>query len=117
MTQTDPSAGPTGPTGPTDPGLLAAVHRVLPNPLIVLDARGRVVLWNAAAELLLGMPAHDVLGEELAALVLPAAAEWLPLVAETRATGVARRSVALEVASPAGRATLAGVQCDAVAPG
>ena len=40
--------------------------------IVSFDARDRVVDWNAAAEELFGYPRADVVGRELAELIVPA---------------------------------------------
>lgn len=100
MSHTDPPTGHA--LRRSDPGLLEAVHRALPNPLVVLDDQGVVVLWNPAAERLLGLGASEATGRKLASLALPAAAMWLPLVEGAAASGELRRSATLEITDRTG---------------
>lgn len=50
---------------PTPDELLAGTMETLPAGVFVLDGDGRVVLWNAAAELLTGWPRAEVLGHRV----------------------------------------------------
>jgi PAS domain S-box-containing protein len=48
------------------PGIVPEVIEVLPVAVVVLDAGGRVLVWNAAAERLTGWPRVEVLGSAVA---------------------------------------------------
>jgi PAS domain S-box-containing protein len=102
MSHTDPPTGPA--LRRPDPGLLDAIQSALPNPLVVLDERGRVLLWNPAAEQLFGVLASTAIGQALGALALPEAARWVPTVAEAEESAALRRSGALEITDRSGAA-------------
>jgi len=45
-----------------DPGFAVNLMQFLAVPTFVLDAEGRVLIWNKACERLTGLPASEVLG-------------------------------------------------------
>lgn len=51
------------------PALLPGIVQALPEALVVVDLRQRIVLWNPAAERLFGYAAAEMLGEELNLIV------------------------------------------------
>lgn len=67
-----------------------AILDTISDAIVLLDAHGRVALWNAPAAALLGVPAHRAVGETLAALHvdLPLGpTSGAPHVARVRAAG------------------------------
>ena len=52
-------------------GLLAAMLAASPDAFVATDDTGAVTHWNAAAERLFGWPAAEVLGRDLAELIVP----------------------------------------------
>ena len=52
--------------------------------VVSMDARGRVIGWNSAAETIFGYPASDVLGREMAELIVP------PALRDAHRRGLAR---------------------------
>jgi PAS domain S-box-containing protein len=48
--------------------LLTAFLEALPLPIVGVDRRGRVILWNAAAEAVLGWTAAEVMGRPYPAI-------------------------------------------------
>jgi len=52
--------------------LLAAVMRASLDCIVVIDETGSVVDWNAAAERTFGFPRSDVVGKQVAELIIPA---------------------------------------------
>lgn len=65
MTAAEPAAAGTG--GPMRPGGLLDVLNVAS---VVLDARGRIVLWSPQAETLFGYPAEEALGRYAAQVMV-----------------------------------------------
>lgn len=43
---------------------LKIIMQVFPDPTFVIDAQGKVIVWNAAMEKMSGVLAHDILGKE-----------------------------------------------------
>ncbi|MGW0226772.1 SpoIIE family protein phosphatase [Actinopolymorpha singaporensis] len=61
-----------GVTSPLERELIDAVLELSANAIVLVDERGRIALWNAAAESVLGWPAEEALGQEvLTAMVAP----------------------------------------------
>ncbi|MFD2078808.1 PAS domain S-box-containing protein [Actinopolymorpha cephalotaxi] len=59
-------------TRPLERELIDAVLELSANAIVLVDERGRIALWNAAAESVLGWPAEEALGQEvLTAMVAP----------------------------------------------
>ncbi|MET9020608.1 SpoIIE family protein phosphatase [Actinopolymorpha sp. NPDC004070] len=59
-------------TRPLERELIDAVLELSANAIVLVDERGRIALWNAAAESVLGWPAEQALGQEvLTAMVAP----------------------------------------------
>ena len=52
--------------------------------VVSMDARGRVIGWNSAAETIFGYPASDVIGREMAELIVP------PALRDAHRRGIAR---------------------------
>ncbi len=64
--------GAPGVTRPPERELIDAVLELSANAIVLIDERGRIALWNAAAESVLGWPAEEALGQEvLTAMVAP----------------------------------------------
>ena len=77
LTPRAPARAPTTPggAGPSIPELLNGVPDFASEAIIVYEADGRVVYWNAAAARLYGWPAETTLSQRLDPL---AEREWLP---------------------------------------
>lgn len=69
---------------PLLPGQYRAVVAAAMDAIVIIDADGLVLEWNAAAEDLFGYPARDVVGGELAELIVP------PGLREQHRRGLAR---------------------------
>lgn len=64
-------------------GALKALASVVPNPVIALDNRGRIRLWNMAAEVMLGWKESEVVGSPLPMLGEEANREFAQPLAAT----------------------------------
>ena len=80
---------------------------LLPEPVAVIDAAGRVVVWNPPLAALSGIAAGDALGAEASAVVerfLPGCGVWLRREqAEADGQNLPAASNVVEVATPSGR--------------
>ena len=50
----------------------AAVFEAVPQPIVAIDAEGRIICWNAAAEQTFGYKSIEAIGQPLADLIIPA---------------------------------------------
>lgn len=75
---------------------LAALLRVLPDPVISVDEQGRVVSWSEAAEQCLGIPDSRTLGRPVLDVLHSHDAAVLAGVLERGRSGPARQEVTLE---------------------
>ncbi|MEA2467406.1 MAG: hypothetical protein QOJ57_1532 [Thermoleophilaceae bacterium] len=58
-------------TGASPPRAIDPLLAVVPDAVVTIDARGRVVEWNPAAETIFGWPRSDALGRVAAEMIVP----------------------------------------------